>query len=256
MNKTKPLILAHRGGMLNALENTLSAFNIAFKNGADGIECDVRITKDSEFVVFHDKNTRRLTGANFEISETHYFEIKNLRVMGKERIPHLDEILDFLQKYPDKICFFEIGFGTQEQVVKLAQKLKEAGLCPRSFILAFSNKKNLLNCAKEAVPETRISVMPILPVNIVGTANDSSADSLCVGWIDWPGTKQIFLMSTRMFNFKKSVEKAQKLNIQVTGGVANTPDEVRLFKNFGVDGIWTDDVPMAIKTVAGAESYD
>ena len=43
-----PLIIAHRGDVTNAPENTIPAFKSALDLGADGIELDVRLTKDKE----------------------------------------------------------------------------------------------------------------------------------------------------------------------------------------------------------------
>ena len=41
-----PLVIAHRGDIANAPENTISAFRKALDTGADGIELDVHLTKD------------------------------------------------------------------------------------------------------------------------------------------------------------------------------------------------------------------
>ena len=57
-----PWLIAHRGGSLLAPENTLAAFDLAAKLGADVLEIDVRRTRDGAVVVFHDDDTARLTG--------------------------------------------------------------------------------------------------------------------------------------------------------------------------------------------------
>ncbi len=54
-----PLILGHRGASAVAPENTLAAFSRAIKDGADGIEFDVRLSRDGVPVVIHDANLRR-----------------------------------------------------------------------------------------------------------------------------------------------------------------------------------------------------
>ena len=60
-------ILAHRGSVSEGIhENTMEAFERAKTLGADGIETDVRMTKDNELILFHDhsigkKATRQLT---------------------------------------------------------------------------------------------------------------------------------------------------------------------------------------------------
>jgi glycerophosphoryl diester phosphodiesterase len=57
-----PWLIAHRGGSGLAPENTLPAFDVAARLGADALEIDVRRTRDGAVVVFHDEETTRLTG--------------------------------------------------------------------------------------------------------------------------------------------------------------------------------------------------
>lgn len=56
---TTPLIIGHRGAAAVAPENTLISFERALKDGADGIEFDVRLARDSVPVVIHDATLRR-----------------------------------------------------------------------------------------------------------------------------------------------------------------------------------------------------
>jgi glycerophosphoryl diester phosphodiesterase len=49
------LVLSHRGFHLEAPENTLEAFGRAVELGADGIETDVRLSRDGRPVLFHDR---------------------------------------------------------------------------------------------------------------------------------------------------------------------------------------------------------
>jgi len=54
-----PLILGHRGASAVAPENTLAAFSRAIRDGADGIEFDVRLSRDRVPVVIHDATLKR-----------------------------------------------------------------------------------------------------------------------------------------------------------------------------------------------------
>src|SRR6266850_8071521 len=54
-----PLILGHRGASAVAPENTLAAFSLAMHDGADGIEFDVRLSRDGVPVVIHDATLKR-----------------------------------------------------------------------------------------------------------------------------------------------------------------------------------------------------
>ena len=57
----KPLIIAHRGASALAPENTFAAFRRAIADDAEGLEFDVRLSKDGGTVVFHDATLGRLS---------------------------------------------------------------------------------------------------------------------------------------------------------------------------------------------------
>ena len=57
-----PIAFAHRGGCAHAPENSLEAFGLALRLGANGVETDVWITKDGVPVVDHDGYRRRVIG--------------------------------------------------------------------------------------------------------------------------------------------------------------------------------------------------
>lgn len=59
--KRRPLIFAHRGASAYAPENTLEAFALAAKMGADGVELDVRLSRDGELMVIHDEEIVRVS---------------------------------------------------------------------------------------------------------------------------------------------------------------------------------------------------
>src|SRR5437764_1199743 len=56
---TLPLIIGHRGAAAVAPENTLVSFERALRDGADGIEFDVRLASDNVPVVIHDPTLKR-----------------------------------------------------------------------------------------------------------------------------------------------------------------------------------------------------
>ena len=57
----KPMLIAHRGGSLEAPENTLAAFRHAIEVGAKYVELDVQMSKDGVLVVIHDDTLDRTT---------------------------------------------------------------------------------------------------------------------------------------------------------------------------------------------------
>lgn len=54
-----PLVIGHRGSSAVAPENTIAAFVRAFRDGADGIEFDVRLASDGVPVIIHDATLQR-----------------------------------------------------------------------------------------------------------------------------------------------------------------------------------------------------
>src|SRR5881394_651429 len=58
---SRPLVFAHRGGGALAPENTIAAFDNGLALGADGIELDVRLSRDGDAVVHHDRTLDRTT---------------------------------------------------------------------------------------------------------------------------------------------------------------------------------------------------
>lgn len=87
-------IVAHRGASADHPENTERAFEHALCEPprADGFECDVRLSADGVPYVFHDDDTRRLTGQTGTIEGRTAAEIDALRVSG-EAIPTLSTLL-------------------------------------------------------------------------------------------------------------------------------------------------------------------
>src|SRR5690606_35216840 len=69
LDAMKTVIIAHRGASKDAPENTRSALDEAFRQGAPVIEFDVRETKDGVLVLFHDDKLDRVAGRSGSIEE-------------------------------------------------------------------------------------------------------------------------------------------------------------------------------------------
>ena len=69
-------IYAHRGASIDFPEMTMDAYKAAVDQGADGMECDVRLTKDNQMLLWHDADMKRTAGYAGRIAEMTYLEIK------------------------------------------------------------------------------------------------------------------------------------------------------------------------------------
>lgn len=73
-----PLNVAHRGGALEAPENTLFALEEAVEAGADMVEIDVRMARDGRLVVLHDPTLDRTTDRRGPVAARNVSELKGV----------------------------------------------------------------------------------------------------------------------------------------------------------------------------------
>ncbi len=88
------LAFAHRGGALEAPENTMKAFSYAVSLGYSYLETDAYATRDGVLLAFHDDRLDRVTDRRGLISELDYAEVRQARIGGCDPIPLMEEVLD------------------------------------------------------------------------------------------------------------------------------------------------------------------
>lgn len=64
-----PIVVAHRGASAHRAEHTLAAYALALSQGAGGVECDVRLTRDGHLVCVHDRTVDRTSTGRGVVSE-------------------------------------------------------------------------------------------------------------------------------------------------------------------------------------------
>jgi glycerophosphoryl diester phosphodiesterase len=89
-----PLVIAHRGASAYEPENTLRAFDLAIRQGAQMIELDLHVTSDNHVVVIHDPTLNHRTNLKGRVDGLTLAEIRRADAGKGERIPTLDETLD------------------------------------------------------------------------------------------------------------------------------------------------------------------
>ncbi|WP_041076162.1 glycerophosphodiester phosphodiesterase family protein [Thermotoga caldifontis] len=129
------IVLGHRGYSAQYPENTLIAFRKALELGADGVELDLRGTKDGKVVVIHDEDLKRLCGADVKVSEVSFEELRNYRVQS-ESIPSFEEVLSILG--PDHVLNAEIKEARVAE--KALQLIDEFGLTRNTVVSSFDHQ--------------------------------------------------------------------------------------------------------------------
>ena len=140
-------VFGHRGASGYAPENTLEAFELAAKMGADGVELDVQIAKDGELVVAHDETIDRVANGQGLICELTTAQMKRLRFnkthpeYENATIPTLREVCELLRptglwiniELKNSRIFYE---SLEEKCVKLVY---ETGMAGRVFYSSFNH---------------------------------------------------------------------------------------------------------------------
>jgi len=94
-------IIAHRGFAKINKENTIPAFEYAAKSKCFGIETDIHVTLDNQFVTFHDETTKRLCGRHIIVAKTNLEALQKIKIRHRHKryqIPTLSEYLALCKK--------------------------------------------------------------------------------------------------------------------------------------------------------------
>ncbi len=160
-----PKLIAHRGASANAPENTLSAFRLAWKEGADGIEGDFYLTADGEVVCIHDKNTKRTANKNLPVKTSTLAELRALEYgawkhpkFKGEKSPLLSEVLDELP--PGKWFFLEIK--DSPRIVNPIAKILTEKHPAKDRVILISFDKEVIKACRETMPGYRTNLLSSL----------------------------------------------------------------------------------------------
>jgi len=94
----EPLIIGHRGASAVAPENTMAAFEAAIAAGADGIEFDVRLSRDGVPVIIHDETLQRTHGLRRSVVD---MTVEELRSVG---VPSLRDLFELMSQNDLILC--------------------------------------------------------------------------------------------------------------------------------------------------------
>ena len=111
----------------------MTAYKAAVDEGADGFECDVRLTKDNQVILWHDPDMERIAGYSARIADTNFKEIKRL--------------------YPQTMTFEELLILARDNKKELAIETKHP--VPSGSAV----EKKVMELLKQEKPVAQISVM-------------------------------------------------------------------------------------------------
>ncbi len=235
-------IWAHRGASAFFPENTMLAFEEAWRSGADAIEIDVQRTRDGELVVIHDETLNRTTNGRGYVYSSSYSWIKTLDAGGNihprfrgEKIPTLREVLDYIQstgmRLNIEIKNEQVNYaGIEMQVIRTVEQFK---LIDRVVISSFNH--HTVQLVKNSAPQLETALLT------GAFTHYSPIYARHIGMIGIHPAKRT-VNSVYM-------QEALLYQMKVRPYTVNEPNMIRVFQALGVDAVITDHPKMARKII-------
>jgi glycerophosphoryl diester phosphodiesterase len=235
VNSAEPKLVAHRGLLLHAPENTLANFRACLELHL-GFEFDVARAKDGELVCIHDDTVQRTTNGTGKVSELTVAELRNLDAGGwfdakfsGEKIPTVDEVLKLIAEYPRHDVLIAVDLkaaGVEQAVVRLAEKHK---VLPRLlFIGKTISEPEVRKQIKAASSNAHTAVIANDPTEFPQALAEANADSVYFRYL--PSKEQV-----------QAAHDAGKRTFIAGATVSgNVPANWQQAADAGIDGILTD----------------
>lgn len=156
-------IVAHRGGKGDGFENSIDAIKKTLAHKPDMIEVDVRMTRDREFVIFHDAFLDRLTNWSGLVNTKTLKTLKEVRLKDGSRIPTIDHVFQLVKKQSTTKLILDIkdlNAGIFDYA-KLIKKIQKYQLQQRVIILCINYY--LLRRIASDYPELEYCYFGLLP---------------------------------------------------------------------------------------------
>ncbi|MBO0451610.1 glycerophosphoryl diester phosphodiesterase membrane domain-containing protein [Candidatus Enterococcus murrayae] len=238
-----PLTISHRGvDNGNGVQNTIPAMAATIKEKPDYIEMDVQETKDHQFVVFHDKNFRKLTGKNAATHELTLSESQELQAVENGHVAPIasfDDYLAFADKHQQKLLI-EIktnATDSKEMMDRFIEKYQDDILTHHHRIHSLDYK--IVEELKRKAPKLYVSY--VLPYNLVFPQTPANAYTM--------------EETTLTGDFVRRAHLEKK---EVYAWTVNDADSMDRMVSLNVNGIVTDDLKTLqeqIKTYQESPSY-
>jgi glycerophosphoryl diester phosphodiesterase len=251
----RAMVFAHRGGALLRPENTIAAFDHALALGVDGFELDVRLSRDGEVVVHHDRTLDRTTGVGGTVDSRTADELAALDAGARfdepgglpfrnrgVGVPRLAEILD---RYPRVSLIVEMKANSVELALATIAAVRAAGAAGRVMLGSFHRR------VQRAVRTTA----PELPT---GAGREEVRWALYRSRVGWPVRRPLYQALqvpevsgwTRVVT-PRFVRDVHQAGVPVQVWTVNREPDMRRLLAWGVDALITDRPDIAVRVVRG-----
>jgi glycerophosphoryl diester phosphodiesterase len=172
---------AHRGASAYAPENTLYSFYLALWQGANGIETDVRKTKDDVLVLFHDSTLDRVTAGSGRLADYTYDQLLELQVIGGKDNSICDRIVrleDFLRHFMFRDLAFAIEFKQANIEMDTVDMLERFDASAKVTLTSFDFQN--IRTAKRYCPKYRVGYLTsVVDDNVFQMMREIKGEEIC-----------------------------------------------------------------------------
>jgi len=227
-----PIAMAHRGGAIEYLENSLPAFEACVALGYRYLETDVRVTADAVPIVFHDAVLDRVTDRTGRVDQLPWREVATARIGGREPILRLEELLG---AWPD--IRFNLDIKAAGVLAPLVRTVRRMHVEDRICLGSFSDAR--LAAARRLFGP---SVCTSLGPRGVAALRLSSYSPRAAGLVRiQAGCAQVPLqLGGRALVDERFLAAAHARGLQVHVWTVDTSEEATTMLDLGVDGVMTD----------------
>lgn len=230
----KPLIYAHRGASVDFTEMSMASYEGAIEQGADGFECDVRLSSDNELVLWHDEDLQRVAQSPLKVADATYDQLKE--ACG---ILTVEDLLNLAIKHKKNIAFeTKHPVPTKQRVERLLTRYLTAR---KNEIDAAGITITIMSFSWWAVQ--RIMRSPFPAVQLLW--NDRGLKLNRAGIVS--------IEMTQIREDHALVERLKSQGKRVYVWTVNEVDDAQLAHQAGVDVIITDKPGLIKKTIEGAK---
>tara|TARA_Y100001970_G_C14063926_1_gene765672 strand:+ start:129 stop:869 length:741 start_codon:yes stop_codon:yes gene_type:complete len=228
LNVSGVAISAHRGGSMEAPENTIESFEYSIKVGSSYIETDVQLSSDGIPYIFHDDDLSRLFGKDIIFNSLHSNEINKLMLFDNYKIPTLESTLN---KFPN--VFFQIDVKTDEVVVPALEVIKKTNSINKVCIASFSSKR--LKQVRNLYPEICLSMGPYEVMKLLLASYGLYGNKVPGNCLQIPIYQYGIKLVTKRF-----ISYVHSIGLKIHVWTINDEDTMLKLIDLGVDGIITD----------------
>lgn len=231
----RSLIVAHRGLLRHAPENTLANFRACLELRL-GFEFDVQKTRDGHLVCIHDDTVDRTTNGKGKLAEMTLDELRRLDAgswfdprFASERVPTVEEVLKLIAEYKQHDVLIAVDLKAEDverEVVRLAEKY---GILHR---LLFIGRTISVPLVREQIKRTSTKAQAAAVAN----NSDEFAGALAASHADWVYFR--YLPSIEEIEAVRGAGKQAFLAGPTVAG--DLPRNWQQAAEVGIDGILTD----------------